>query len=326
MADYKGPLHAAIDLGANSFHLALIAPGPRRLETREVRKSLVRMVAGIVEQDGHCVLDPRTKRKVMQTLARFRDFLADQQLASLSVVGTSAFRQLSDPESLIGEASKVLRAPIRLISGDEEARYIYLGACYGLEPSQRLLIDIGGGSTEFALGAGPLPEQVFSLDIGCISLTQQFFLSTHYRPEQIEAARQYCRQVLTPKLSVLRDRLPPNCRVLGASGSIKSIYWALRNLNIAEQSIEASALNRLTPLLYQAESLHHLAQVIDLTVARSRVFAAGVIVLQEIFALLAIEQMAISPAALREGLVAEYLLATGEQGSDSVISGHGEQG
>ncbi len=314
MADYKGPLHAAIDLGANSFHLALIAPGPKRLETREVRKSLVRMVAGIIEQDGQLLLDVKTKRKVMQTLARFRDFLQGQELASLSVVGTSAFRQLSDPEAFIFEASQVLRAPIRLISGKQEAAYIYLGASYGLPVKNRLVIDIGGGSTEFALGSGQQPESLLSLDIGCISLTRQFFLGTHYRAEQIEEARQCCRKILAPQLATLRALMPQDCEILGASGSIKSIYWALRNLNIAEQSIDAAALNRLTPLLYQAESLHHLAQVIDLTVARSRVFAAGVIILQEIVHLLSVEQIAISPAALREGLVAEQLLLSqGEQ-------------
>lgn len=308
MTNSKGPLHAAIDLGANSFHLALIAPGEQRLETREVRKSLVRMVAGIVEKDGQHYLDGKTKRKVTQTLQRFHDFLAPLQLASLSAVGTSAFRQVTEPEPLLADVSRSLGCPVRLISGEQEARYIYMGASYGQPYEPRLVIDIGGGSTEFAFGYGPLADLAFSLDIGCISLTQQFFLSSFYSQDQIELARDYCRQLMRPQLLALKAQLPEHCRILGASGSIKSIFWALKNLNIADHSIEALALQRLSPLLYQAESLHHLAQVIDLTVARSRVFAAGLIVLEACFELLAIEQMHISPAALREGLVAEQLL------------------
>lgn len=301
---HPSPLYAAMDLGANSFHLALISAEEDNLVTVDVRKALVRMVAGVHQHDDGSRLDNRTRRRVIDTLTRFRSFLEERQPAAVLTAGTSAFRHLAD-ERFLAEAQTALGHPIRVLTGEEEAEYIYHGANFGRQQRQRLVIDIGGGSTEIALGDGSQISDRFSLDLGCVSLSNQYITGSKLSQQEVAQLSQKIGQLVRQQLATWQA--PKDVEVLGASGTIKSVWWALRNLGLSKDYIDRAAIDRLMPLLYQTEHIYHLAHLIDLSDQRTRLFPAGLIILQQIFDVLEIERMEISTAALREGLVAEYL-------------------
>ncbi|WP_158583834.1 Ppx/GppA phosphatase family protein [Salinibius halmophilus] len=298
------PLFAAMDLGANSFHLALISAEDNNLVTVDVRKALVRMVAGVYHNSHGAHLDGRTKRRVLETLSRFGDFINERQPTAVLAAGTSAFRRLAD-ESFLIEAQTALGHPIKVLSGNEEAEFIYYGASFGRPKQARLVIDIGGGSTEIALGYGDHIETCFSLDLGCISLSNQHLNKNKLSKEEVLAVSQIVGQQIQQQLGTWQP--PKGIEVLGASGTIKSVWWALRNLGLGKEYIDRQAIDRLLPLLHQTDHIYHLAHLIDLSDQRTRVFPAGLIILQQIFQHLQLERMEISTSALREGLVAEHL-------------------
>lgn len=298
------PLYAAMDLGANSFHLALISAEDDNLVTVDVRKALVRMVAGVYHNAQGAHLDGRTRRRVLETLSRFGDFINERQPSAVLTAGTSAFRRLADG-NFLQEAQSALGHPIRVLTGSEEAQYIYYGATYGRTTANRLVVDIGGGSTEIALGSGSHIEQSFSLDLGCISLSNQHLGSSKLTAEQVHKVSLIVGEQIKQQLAGWQPS--KDIEVLGASGTIKSVWWALRNLGLGKEYIDRQAIERLIPLLHQTDHIYHLAHLIDLSDQRTRVFPAGLIILQQIFLHLGIERMEISTAALREGLVAEHL-------------------
>lgn len=298
------PLFAAMDLGANSFHLALISAEDNNLVTVDVRKALVRMVAGVYHNSHGAHLDGRTKRRVLETLARFGDFIDERQPNAVLTAGTSAFRRLAD-EHFLNEAQGALGHPIRVLTGNEEAQYIYYGASYGRANTPRLVIDIGGGSTEIALGIGNQIEKCFSLDLGCISLSNQHINKNKLNEVDVNEISLVVAAQIDQQLAGWQP--PSGIEVLGASGTIKSVWWALRNLGLGKDHIDRQAIDRLLPLLHQTDHIYHLAHLIDLSDQRTRVFPAGLIILQQIFQRLQLSRMEISTAALREGLVAEHL-------------------
>ncbi len=169
----KDNLLAAIDLGSNSFHLAVA-----RLDRGEVRKILslsdkVQLAAGLDENN---VLSEEAMQRGLNCLANFNQYLDAVPKNKIRIVATNALRKAVNREEFIARANKILSVPIELIAGREEARLIYLGVSHtNAGTDKRLVIDIGGGSTEFIIGKGFDPIETESLQMGCVAFTKKFF-------------------------------------------------------------------------------------------------------------------------------------------------------
>ena len=292
-------LYAAIDLGSNSFHLVVMRSDGSGLHSVDCKRELVRLAAGVDADTGKLTREARNR--ALRCLTHFHDALQQLPDAQVTAVGTSAFRRLVGDARFLQQAESALGQPIRILSGEDEARYIYRGVSQGQEESaRRFVLDIGGGSTELIVGQGRQPEVVASLDLGCVTLTSQFLKDDRLTDEQLSA----CEALVDEQLAPVRERFRHHQwdDVMGSSGSIKAVSWALSNLGLTENGrIERTQLDRLHPVLTQAESQQQLSQLLELNPRRIAVFAAGYIILHRVFHAFDLDSMRISHQAIREG-------------------------
>ena len=167
---------AALDLGSNSFHLIVAQQHNGRIHVVDRLKEMVRLAAGL---DANDTLSRAAMDRGIDCLSRFGQRLRHLKADSVRVVGTNTLRKARNGWEFISRAEAVIGHPIEIISGREEARLIYKGVCYAMGPAadRRLVIDIGGGSTELILGRGYEPELIDSLYMGCVSMSERFFES-----------------------------------------------------------------------------------------------------------------------------------------------------
>lgn len=298
-------LYAAIDLGSNSFHLVVMRSDGAHLQAIECKRELVRLAAGVDNDTGR--LTNEARNRALRCLNHFRDALKQIPEANVTAVGTSAFRRLVDNTKFLHQAETALGQPIRILSGEDEARYIYRGVSQGRDESaRRFVLDIGGGSTELIVGHGRQAEVVASLDLGCVTLTSQFLSEDRLTDEKLAA----CEALVDAQIATIKDRFN-NVQwddAIGSSGSIKAVSWALNNLGlITDGLIKRSQLDRLHPVLTQAENQRQLSQLLELSPRRIAVFAAGYIILHRVFHAFDLDSMRISHQAIREGLIDEMI-------------------
>lgn len=296
--------YAAIDLGANSFHLVIMCPGNDSLVAVDAHREIIRLSSGINPRTR--TLRPETRRRALRCLTQFRQIMARHELARVRVVGTSAFRSLRQDEQFMAEAEETLGAPIEILSGEDEAHLIYLGATWGLAHSDRLVVDIGGGSTEIVLGRGKDIALAVSLDIGSASLSSAFFHANRISESDLMHAREHVRSQLKRKFADPLT-LGPGVSAVGASGTAKSLSWVLRSLHLTNGDITREGLDRIEPVLWQVQNIDQLSHVLNLNVRRTHVFPGGYVIMSEIFNWLSVERMSLSTRALREGIIVDML-------------------
>ena len=165
---------AAVDLGSNSFHLIIARVLGDQVTVLDRLREPVRIADGL-DPDGN--LGDKALERVLASLKRFRERLVHLPPKRVRAVGTDTFRRVKSPKDVLARASAALGVPIEVLPGGEEARLIYLGVAHE-EPAidgRRLVIDIGGGSTECILGKRFSPLLKDSLSMGCVNFTQRFF-------------------------------------------------------------------------------------------------------------------------------------------------------
>ncbi|MCH8551627.1 MAG: hypothetical protein LAT62_06810 [Natronospirillum sp.] len=295
-------LYAAIDLGANSFHLVIVTPNGDNLVPVDAHRELVRLSSGIYP-DSHR-LKPEARRRALRCLGQFNTLLQKHDIKGIRAVGTSAFRQLRDDGRFLGEAEQTLGVPIEILSGEEEARLIYLGATWGLTQSERVVVDIGGGSTEIVLGRGQDIALAISLDMGSASLSAAFFSGHQISHKDLKRAREHVRQALQRHLQEPLH-LGDGISAVGASGTAKSLSWVLRSLHLSNGDITRQGLARIEPVLWQVQNINQLSHVLNLNVRRTHVFPGGYVIMAEVFDWLGINTMGLSVRALREGIIVD---------------------
>ncbi len=183
---------AAIDLGSNSFHLLVANYQNERLQVVARLGEKVQLAAGL-DEDGR--LNEAAMQRALDCLSRFAPFLSDIESANLRVVGTNALRDARNSQAFIERAEAQLGHAIEIIAGREEARLIYLGAAHALaEKGRRLIVDIGGGSTEFIIGEAFEPKALESLRMGCVTFTSRFFADGELNEKR---PRRTCRSFRT---------------------------------------------------------------------------------------------------------------------------------
>ncbi len=294
---------AAVDLGSNSFHMivARVSEGEFRILDR--MREMVRLAAGLGEDKQ---LTDEAIERALTCLEQFGERLRELPRGAVRVVGTNTLRKARNAWSFIHRAQLALGHPIDIISGHEEARLIYLGVSHGLDDSadERLVMDIGGGSTEFILGRRFEPHYTESVHMGCVSFSDRFFSDGQIKADQIQAAEIAARQELEPfEFSFRRHGWES---VIGASGTILAVRDIVIQQSWSEEGITAKSLEALKAELIDRGRVDNLS-LKGLSDDRRAVLPGGVAILSATFEALGIERMFVSGSALREGLLYDLL-------------------
>jgi exopolyphosphatase / guanosine-5'-triphosphate,3'-diphosphate pyrophosphatase len=289
---------AAIDLGSNSFHMIIARWDKGQITLLDRLREPVRLGFGL-EEDGS--LSEEARARALACLERFGECLRAYPARSARIVGTKTLRSISDSRQFLRDAEARLGHPVEIISGDEEARLIYLGVAQCIAPSkgQRILMDIGGGSTEVIIGKGMTPLLKESLNMGCIAITKQFFMDGKVSEKLVSKALIACLQELEPVADAFLQQGWQE--VLGASGTIKAVAKVCAAEGWSDGTITPKLLEKIIAIyLKQGKTQVKLEGLSD---DRQAVFLGGVIVLSALFNALKLEQMQAADWALREGLL-----------------------
>lgn len=297
-------LMAAIDIGSNSFHLAI-----GRLDHGEVRKVVsmsekVQLAAGL---DEHNILNAAAVRRGLDCLSRFTARLDSVPPERIRIVATNALRQAKNADDFIIRANEILPKPIEIIAGREEARLIHLGVSHtNASSDKRLVIDIGGGSTEFIIGKGFEPLVTESLQMGCVAFTKKFFADGQITDKAFNAAIAAARKEV---LAISGQYQKTGwASVIGSSGTIKAVRNALVSKGWAneQECITYEGVKKLEKLLITLGDVNDI-ELEGVKEHRKAVFPAGVAVLRATMKVLGIETLAYSDGALREGVMYDML-------------------
>jgi exopolyphosphatase/guanosine-5'-triphosphate,3'-diphosphate pyrophosphatase len=294
---------AAIDLGSNSFHMIVARVSDGDLQVIDRLKEMVRLGAGLQADKS---LDEETQARALDCLQRFGQRLRSMPHDSVRAVGTNTLRQARNAESFLVAAEQALGHPIEVVAGREEARLVYLGVSHGLTASEerRLVVDIGGGSTELIIGEGFSPVVRESLHMGCVSMSRAWFDDGTIKRKNMEKAVIAARLEVSP-VETRYKRMGWQDAV-GSSGTIRSIRDVVQAAGWSEQGITLPALRELQSALLAAGHIDKL-QLEGLSEERKPVFPGGVAVLLGVFEELGIELMGVSEEALREGLLYDLM-------------------
>jgi exopolyphosphatase / guanosine-5'-triphosphate,3'-diphosphate pyrophosphatase len=290
---------AAVDLGSNSFHLAVGRVEGEQIYPLDSLKDSVRLGSGVTKEKQ---LTPEVQERALATLKQFSERLAGMPRAAVRAVGTNALRIAKNSGAFLKEAEKTLGFPIDVISGREEARLIYLGVIHSIpaSPDNRLVVDIGGGSTEFIIGNGPKTRAVESLYVGCVSYSDKYFADGKIEKKAMKAAELAAREEVQA-IGARYQKLGWK-EAVGSSGTAKSIAEALIRNGQDETGITAKGLEWLRDQLVNAGDLKKVA-IEGLRDERLPVIAGGVAVMSGIFDELGIERMTVADGALRQGVL-----------------------
>lgn len=290
---------AAIDLGSNSFHMVVASVLPDgQLRIVDRLKDMVRLAGGLDEDNR---LSEEAQSRAIQCLQRFGERIRGFPRGSVRAVGTNTLRRARNIESFLDRIADALGHPVEIIAGREEARLVYLGVAHSLGrgDEQRLVIDIGGGSTELIIGQDYEAKLTESLYVGCVSSSNTWF------EEGIIKGENWRRAVLATRVE-MEPLVKPYCqmgwrRAIGTSGTIMTAERVLREMGLGNQ-ITLSGLHQLRDRLIEAGDPRKL-KLPGVSRERLPVFPGGVAVLQGIFEALDIERMETSTGALREGVL-----------------------
>ncbi len=307
-------LLAAIDLGSNSFRLLIAQtsgePQSPQLKPLDSIKRSVRLAAGL---DGHRRLDALAQQRGLDALGAFSTRIRAFAPERVRAVATSTLRIARNAADFLADAEATLGFPIEVISGQEEARLIYLGVAHHLpeRTAPRLVIDIGGGSTECIVGHGHTPKVLESISVGCVSSTVSHFSDGQCTAERFEIARNAARRQLAE--AARRSREIGWQQAIGTSGTAKALSQLARSAFGAER-LDRQSLGRMREALVKAGSME-AAPLAGLKPDRRAVLAGGLAVMSAVFDEFELESIDYCPAALRDGVLRELLER--RQGEDS---------
>lgn len=289
---------AAIDMGSNSFRLEIAQPHPGRYKRIDYIKETVRLGAGLDEQS---MLTDDAMQRGLDCLRRFSKRLDGFKAAQVRAVATQTLREAKNRDVFLALAQPVLGYPVEVISGREEARLIYAGVAR-LQPSEerRLVIDIGGRSTEMILGQGRTPLQAESFRVGSVSLSMRYFpegryTETAFREAQIAAGAE------------LEEALEPFAPIhwreaLGSSGTAGAVSQLLEANGITDGSITSDALRWCMSQCLKAGRVDKL-ELAGLKDDRRAVIAGGLAILYTLTTQFGIKVLKPARGALRQGVI-----------------------
>ena len=298
---------AAVDLGSNSFHLEIGRVVDRQIYPLDAVREVVRLGAGLTADKR---IDRATQARALESLAKLAERLRGFPRQAVRAVGTNALRVAKNAPQFLREARQVLGFPIEVISGREEARLIYLGvahampAAVGSKIERRLVVDVGGGSTEFIVGTGLEPQLTESLYMGCVSYSLKYFPDGKVDKAAMRAAELAARQELA---GIVRAyRAAGWDEAVASSGTARAIENILRENGFAEDGLTRAGLEKLRSLLVKSEKADP-DRIAGLRPNRAPVLPGGLAILHAAFEELGLESMKVSAAALRHGVLYDLL-------------------
>ncbi|EAP92608.1 guanosine-5'-triphosphate,3'-diphosphate diphosphatase [Vibrio splendidus] len=295
------PLYAAIDLGSNSFHMLVVRHIDGSVQTMAKIKRKVRLAAGLNENNA---LSTEAMQRGWDCLSLFAERLQDIPEENIRIVGTATLRTAINVDIFLEKANQILGYDINVISGEEEAATIYKGVAHTSGGSgRRLVVDIGGASTEMIIGEGFSAKALTSLKMGCVTWLERHFKDRQLTATNFNNAIEAAKSTLAPILDSYTDIGWDVC--VGASGTVQ----ALQEIMLAQgmdEVITHAKLKRLQKQAMITERLEEL-EIEGLTLERALVFPSGLSILIAIFELLEIDSMTLAGGALREGLAYEMV-------------------
>lgn len=300
-------LLAAVDLGSNSFRLLIgrvvDTPGGSQVYPLDSLKETVRLASGLTREKH---LDHDAQQRGFAALERFGERLRSFAPDQVRAVATNTLRVAKNARDFLKSAEAALGFPIEVIAGREEARLIYSGVSHThpLQAGEMLVVDIGGGSTEFIIGTGHEPRLMESLFMGCVSYSMQFFPGgeiDRYTMKQAELAAQKEVEVIA------RDYIATGWQLaIGSSGTAKALGEILEGNGFAEHGITREGLEKLRDVLLKAGSAQRV-KLEALKPDRVPVLPGGLSIMLAVFSVLGIDRMEVSEAALRQGVLYDLL-------------------
>lgn len=300
-SDNTSPLYAVIDLGSNSFHMLVTRQLANSVQIVDKVKRKVRLASGL---DQHNVLSEKAMARGLECLHFFAERLQDIPPNNIRIVATATLRIASNNHCFLQQAEKILGYPINLLSGKAEAEYIYQGVAHTCATeAQRLVIDIGGASTELIVGERFKALAVTSINMGCVTYKQNYFKDDLISAENFENAFNAAKEELIP-LTEHYQNIGWDIALSG-SGTMQALIEILSFQN--KPSIVT--FDFLHELQKQVLTFKHISEIkiAGLSVERIPVLVSGLAILHAIFTQLGIHRLHLSDGALREGLLYEML-------------------
>ncbi len=294
---------AAVDLGSNSFRLQVARVVDDQIYPLDALREPVRLAAGI-QADKR--LDEASQQRALEALHRFGERLRGLNPEAVRAVGTNALRVAKNSREFLAKAEAALGFPIEVVAGKEEARLIYLGVSHGLPVTahKRLVIDIGGGSTEFIIGAGYRPQKLESLYMGCVSYSLRYFGGGRLSKSNFKQAETAARLELQ---TIRRDFASGHWKeAVGSSGTARSLGDILEANGWSSGGIGAEGLEHLRGVLLKAGDLSRL-ELAGLRVDRVPVLPGGFAIMSAVFEELRIERLALATGAMRQGILYDMI-------------------
>jgi exopolyphosphatase/guanosine-5'-triphosphate,3'-diphosphate pyrophosphatase len=294
---------AAVDLGSNSFRLEVARVAGDQLYPLDSLKETVRLAGGLAADKQ---LDEATQTRALACLQRFGERLRGLSPETVRCVGTSTLRIARNADAFIRLAEAALGHPIEIVAGREEARLIYLGVAHSLpaSPDRRLVVDIGGGSTELIIGHGLKPHERESLHMGCVNFSQRFFAGGAIDKAALKAAEVAARveaEIIAKEFSKANWQ-----QAIGSSGTARALREILEQNGWSARGITADGLAQLRAQFIKAGHVDAL-ELPGLSRDRRPVIAGGFAIMAGLFAELEIEQMDVAETAMREGILYDLL-------------------
>ena len=294
---------AGIDLGSNSFHMIVARVDAEQLVLVDRMRERVRLAAGL---DAARNLSPEAMERALTCLTRFGERVRELPLGAVRAAGTNTLRQAKNSATFLERARQALGHPIEIIAGREEARLIYLGVSHSVpnDSGKRLVIDIGGGSTECILGEAFEPIATESLFMGCVSWSNRFFPKGALDRDAFRRAE--TAAMLELQSIAQRYRALTWQAAYGSSGTALAIAELLEKNGWWERGVTRKGLKKLRAALCDAGHVSRI-QLPALDPERAPVLPGGLAILMAAFKSLGIESMSPASGALREGLLYDLL-------------------
>ncbi len=300
-------LLAAVDLGSNSFRLLIgrvvRTPAGTQVYPLDSLKETVRLASGLTREK---TLDADSQARAVAVLERFGDRLSSFAPHNVRAVATNTLRVAKNARAFLAKAEAALGFPIEVIAGREEARLIYTGVANAasLKDGSTLVVDIGGGSTEFIIGEGREPRLMESLFMGCVSYSLRFFPNGEIDKQNMKQAELAAQKELEV---IARDYLDAGWQqAIGSSGTARALGDLLVHNGLSAEGITRDGLAALRELMLKAGHAERL-KLEGLKPDRIPVLPGGFAIMSAIFKMLDLDAIEVTDAALRQGVLYDLL-------------------
>ncbi len=296
-------LVAAVDLGSNSFRLQVARVVDDQIYPLDSLREPVRLAAGLSSDKR---LDEASQQRALDALHRFGERLRGFQPGAVRAVGTNTLRVAKNAKDFLGRAQVALGFPIDVVAGKEEARLIYLGVSHSLPltTEKRLVVDIGGGSTEIIIGSGYRPQKLESLYMGCVSFTLRYFADGRVTKNALKQAELAARiELQTIEREFSRGHWK---QAVGSSGTARAIGDLIAANGWGDGNITADGMEKLRTLLLKVGDVDRIVMP-GMRQDRAQVLPGGMAIMLAVFEELGVERMILANGAMRQGILYDML-------------------